>query len=82
MYEVLENREFKLLWVRTRSFGRSPAYIVCGRTEEGRYLVIPGVAFEDPPMKDVFMPVTARPMTSKEKTYYEELREGGSHEED
>lgn len=81
VYEVLENREFKPLWVRTRSFGKSPAYIVYGRTEEGGYLVIPGIVFEDPPMKDVFMPVTARPMTSKEKRYYEEHREGGSHEE-
>lgn len=82
VYEVLENGEFKPLWVRTRSFGKSPAYIVYGRTEEGRYLVIPGIVFEDPPMKDVFMPVTVRPMTPKEKRYYEEHREGGSHEED
>ncbi len=82
VYEVLENGDFKALWVRTRSFGKSPAYIVYGRTEEGRYLVIHGILLEDPPLKDVFMPVTVRPMTQKEKRYYEEHREGGPHEGD
>lgn len=79
---MLENREFKPLWVRTQSFGKSPAYLVYGRTEEGRCLVIPGIVFEESPLKDVFMPVMARPLTSKEKSYYEKHRKGESHEGD
>ncbi|MBC7342402.1 MAG: hypothetical protein H5U02_08120 [Clostridia bacterium] len=68
---MLENQTFKPLWVRTKSFGKSPAYLVYGRTLAGRYLLVPGIVFEDPPMKGMFMPITVRAMTSKEKKFYE-----------
>ncbi len=70
VYEALENSEYPPLWIRTKSVGRSPAYLVYGRTEEGRYLLIPGIVFSEPPLKNVFMPVTVRTMNSNEREYY------------
>lgn len=72
--EVLENRLWPALWVRSKSLGKSPAYLVYGRTAEGRYLFIPGIVFSDPPLRGLFMPATARPMTERERRYYERHR--------
>ena len=77
VHEVLENRDYPPLWVRTKSSGRSPAYLVYGRTAEGRYLFIPGIVLSEPPLKNMFMPVTVRGMTSIEKDYYLKNRMGG-----
>lgn len=77
VHEVLENTDSPPLWVRTRPIGRSPAYLVYGRTAEGRYLLIPGVVFNAEPLKDVFMPATVRPMISAEQAYYDKHRGGG-----
>lgn len=77
VHEVLENADFPPLWVRTKALGPSPAYLVYGRTAEGRYLFIPGVVLIAPPLKNVFMPATARPMTAAEKAYYKKNRGGG-----
>lgn len=63
--EVLENKDYPPLWIRTKSLGRSPAYLVYGRTAEGRYLFIPGIVLSEPPLKNMFMPVTVRNMTPK-----------------
>ncbi len=70
VHEVLENTDFPPLWVRTKSLGRSPAYLVYGRTAEGRYLLIPGIVLSEPPLKNMFMPVTVRDMTIREREYY------------
>lgn len=77
VYEVLENAEFRPLWVRVGAMGQSPAYLVYGRTSEGRYLFIPGIVFSAQPLKNVFMPATVRPMTPVEQAYYQEHRGGG-----
>ncbi len=70
VHEVLENKEHPPLWIRTKSLGRSPGYLVYGRTAEGRYLFIPGIVLSEPPLKNVFMPVTVRAMTPQERDYY------------
>ena len=70
VHEVLENQDYPPLWVRTKSLGPPPAYLVYGRTAEGRYLFIPGIVFNKPPLKNVFMPVTVREMKPKERDYY------------
>lgn len=70
VHEVLENKDFPPLWIRTKSLGSSPAYLVYGRTAEGRYLLIPGIILSEPPLKNMFMPVTVRDMTTKERDYY------------
>jgi hypothetical protein len=70
VYEVLENNEHSPLWIRTKSVGRSPAYLVYGRTAEGRFLLIPGIVFSEPPLKNVFMPATVRPMNDNEREFY------------
>lgn len=77
VHEVLENHEWPALWLRTRSYGTSPAYIVLGRTATGRYLVIPGIVLAEPPLKDVFMPVTVRDMTDAERRLYHRHRPKG-----
>lgn len=78
VHEVLENKDIPPLWVRTESLGRSPAYLVYGRTAEGRYLLIPGIILNEPPLKKMFMPVTVRDMTTKERDYYKKnTRKGG-----
>lgn len=73
---MLENTDFPPLWVRTKAMGQSPAYLVYGRTAEGRHLFIPGVVLSAPPLKNVFMPATVRPMTVAEQAYYRKHRGG------
>lgn len=77
VHEVLENRQHPPLWRPTKATGSSPAYLVYGRTVAGRYLLMPGVVFSEPPLKDVFMPMTVRDMTLKERQFYNERTEKG-----
>ena len=51
---------------RIKSLGENPAYQVFGRTVEGRYLLCIVIQFPD----GRGYPVTARPMTEKEKHSY------------
>ena len=51
------------LVLRTKPQGRSPVYYCLGRTQTGRYLFCVVIAFPD----GNGYPVTARPMTAKEK---------------
>lgn len=74
VHEVLENEEVSPLWLRTKSQGRSPAYVVLGRTDAGRYLAIPGIVFTEEPLKDCFMPATARDMDDAEHRLYQKSR--------
>lgn len=69
VHEVLENEEWRPVWRRTTALGQSRTYLVYGRTESGRYLFIPGILFSDPPLDNVFMPITVRDMTTGEKEY-------------
>ena len=52
---------------RTRSQGKNPVYYVLGQTADGRYLFCVIIQFPD---KNGY-PVTARPMTAKEKRRYQ-----------
>ena len=70
VYEVLENEDDPALWIRTKELGNSPAYLVYGRTLAGRFLIIPGIVLLEPPLKNLFMPVTVREMTRTERQYY------------
>ena len=54
------------LVLRAKSKGTNPVYYVLGQTDEGRYLFC--VVIQLPDGKGY--PVTARPMTSKEKRRY------------
>lgn len=74
--EVLDNEESPPLWKRTGSFGKSPAYLVFGRTATGRYLFIPGIVLKDPPNRNYSMPATVREMTKDERSYYEQHKGG------
>jgi len=78
VHEVLENEEYLAVWLRTKSQGRSPAYVVLGRTAAGRYLTIPGVVFSEEPLQDCFMPATAREMDDAERQLYQKNRGGQS----
>jgi uncharacterized DUF497 family protein len=51
---------------RTKSEGANPVYYVDGQTASGRYLFCVVIAFRD----GNGYPVTARPMTDKEKRRY------------
>jgi uncharacterized DUF497 family protein len=53
----------KSLVLRTKSQGENPVYSILGRTEAGRYLLVVVIQFPD----GKGYPVTARPMTDKEK---------------
>lgn len=55
---------------RARSEGQSPVYYVLGQTDAGRYLFCVVIAFPD----GRGYPVTARPMTDKEKRQYRQWR--------
>ncbi|MEW6541515.1 MAG: hypothetical protein AB1402_07880 [Bacillota bacterium] len=78
VHEVLENKDSPPLWVKTKSLGRSPAYLVYGRSAEGRYLLIPVIILQEPPLNNMFMPVTVRDMTTRERNYYNKTnRKGG-----
>lgn len=55
---------------RAKSQGENPVYYVLGQTEAGRYLFCVVIRFPD----GRGYPVTARPMTDKEKRRYREWR--------
>jgi len=59
------------LILRTKSKGANPVYYVLGQTNAGRYLF--GVIIQFPDEKGY--PVTARPMTEKEKSKYRKWKE-------
>ena len=52
---------------RAKSEGENPAYYILGRTDAGRYLFCVVLRFPD----GTGYPVTARPMTDKEKRLYQ-----------
>ena len=56
---------------RTKSHGENPVYYVLGQTDAGRYLF--SVVIQFPEGKGY--PVTARPMTDKEKQQYRRWRD-------
>ena len=74
VYEVLENVEHPPLWLRRPGEGKSRFYVVLGRTAAGRYLTIPGIVFSEPPLRDHFMPATARDTDDAERGLYEQHR--------
>ncbi|MBI4460534.1 MAG: BrnT family toxin [Acidobacteria bacterium] len=51
---------------RARSYGRNPVYYVLGQTSSGRHLFCVVIQFP----RGRGLPVTARPMTRKEKERY------------
>lgn len=55
---------------KARSTGASPAYYVLGQTQAGRYLFCVVIGFPD----GNGYPVTARPMTPKEKRRYRDWK--------
>ena len=55
---------------RARSAGENPVYYVLGETAAGRYLFCVVIGFPDAKA----YPVTARPMTGKEKRRYEQWK--------
>ena len=58
------------LVLRAKSLGENPAYYVLGQTEEGRYLFCVVLHFPD----GRGYPVTARPMTEKERRRFNQWR--------
>ena len=56
---------------RGKSRGENPVYYVLGQTDAGRYLFAIVIGFPD----DRGYPVTARPMTTKEKRRYRRWKE-------
>jgi uncharacterized DUF497 family protein len=59
------------LVLSAKSYGENPVYYVLGQTEAGRYLFSVVIQFPD----GKGYPVTARPMTDKEKRRYRRWRE-------
>lgn len=55
---------------RAKSEGEHPVYYMLGETRAGRYLFCVVIAFPD----GKGYPVTARPMTNKEKRQYRKLK--------
>lgn len=55
---------------RAKSFGKNPVYYVLGQTMGGRYLFCVVIAFPD----GRGFPITARPMTLKEKRRFNRWR--------
>lgn len=55
---------------RAKSFGKNPVYYVLGQTTAGRYLFCVVIEFPD----ERGFPVTARPMTPKEKRRFNRWR--------
>jgi uncharacterized DUF497 family protein len=55
---------------RTKSYGENPVYYVLGQTDAGRYLFCVIIQFPE----GRGYPVTARPMTDKEKRRYRHWR--------
>ena len=69
--EEVEEASFgKALVQRARSEGENPVYYVLGQTAAGAYLFCVVIHFPD----GRGYPVTARPMTSKEKQRYTQWR--------
>ncbi len=60
----------KPLVLRAKSKGENPVYYVLGQTAAGRYLFCVVIRFSE----GVGYPVSARPMTSKEKRRYREWK--------
>jgi len=56
--------------LRTKATGKSPAYYVLGQSEAGRYLFCLVLQFPD----GRGYPVTARPMTDREKRRFDQWR--------
>jgi uncharacterized DUF497 family protein len=56
---------------RTQSEGKNPVYYVLGQTETGRYLFCVVIQFPD----GIGYPITARPMSDKEKKRYKKWRQ-------
>jgi uncharacterized DUF497 family protein len=56
----------KSLVLRAKAEGKNPVYYVLGQTDTGRYLLCVVIRFPD----GKGYPVTARPMTAKEKRRY------------
>ena len=54
-----------------KSKGDNPVYYILGQTDDGRYLFCVVIQFPD----GRGYPVTARPMTNKEKVRYKQWRE-------
>jgi len=69
--EVEEACFGKALVLRTRSRGRNPVYQVLGQTRAGRYLLSVVIGFRD----GRGCPVTARPMTDKERQRFKQWRD-------
>jgi len=65
-FEVEEVCFGDALVLHTKSKGENPVYYVLGRTDDGRYLFCVMIAFPD----GKGYPVTAIPMTDKEKQRY------------
>jgi len=68
--EVEETCFGKSFVQRAKSKGANPVYYVLGQTEAGRYLFCVVIQFPD----SRGYPVTARPMTDKEKRRYNQWR--------
>ncbi|HET6884175.1 MAG TPA: BrnT family toxin [Pirellulales bacterium] len=56
---------------RAKSEGENPVYYLLGQTRSGRYLFCVVISFPD----GKGYPVTARPMTNKEKRQYRQWKE-------
>jgi hypothetical protein len=56
---------------RAKSEGENPVYYMLGQTRSGRYLFCVAIAFPD----GKGYPVTARPMTNKEKRQFKRLKQ-------
>jgi len=59
------------LVLRTKSEGANPVYLVLGQTSDGRYIFCVVIHFPD----GNGYPVTARPMTEKEKRRFRKWRD-------
>lgn len=69
--EEVEEVCFGRAWVRRgRSDGENPVFYVLGQTEAGRYLFCVIIQFPD----GRGFPVTARPMTDRERRAFQEWR--------
>jgi len=68
--EVEETCFGRSLIQRAKSQGENPVYYVLGQTDAGRYLFCVVIRFPD----GKGYPVTARPMTDKEKRRYRKWR--------
>jgi len=60
----------KSLVLRAKSEGENPVYYILGQTRAGRYLFCVVIRFPE----DVGYPVSARPMTAKEKRRFREWK--------